>query len=152
MRVGRTLVCLHAGLRHKLVDRGIVFDSLDVLTIKAVLFHEGQNFDGPVGPGWLGAAVPAIHPAGGQAAHRIVVIVQGKTHLFHVVLAGEPGRRFADFLDGRQKQADQNGDDRDHHQEFDQSEAVTTSHRSGSTMHNAPWEGRDRIHGTFIRS
>jgi hypothetical protein len=37
--------------------------------------------------------------------------VSAEGDLLQVVLAGGPGRGFADLLDGRQEQPDQNGDD-----------------------------------------
>src|SRR6185437_14641684 len=60
----------------------------------------------------------------------IVEVVQPKPELLQVVLALRPRRRLADFLHGRQEQADQNGDDRDYHQQFDQREpSLATSFR-----------------------
>jgi hypothetical protein len=47
--------------------------------------------------------------------------------LLEVVRAAHPGGRFADLLDGRQEQADQDGDDRDDHQQFDQRERRSRS-------------------------
>src|SRR5262249_55336359 len=43
--------------------------------------------------------------------------------LFEIVLARHPVGRFAYFLHGRQHQAEENPDDRDHYQQFDQGKA-----------------------------
>ena len=48
----------------------------------------------------------------------------GEPDLLEVVLALRPGGRLADLLDGGQQQADQDGDDRDHHQQLDQREGA----------------------------
>jgi hypothetical protein len=42
--------------------------------------------------------------------------------LFQVVLAGGAGRSLAHLLHGRQQQANQDGDDRDHYEQLDESE------------------------------
>src|SRR5262245_24523960 len=49
--------------------------------------------------------------------------MQRKPELLHVVLTLGPGRGLADFLDGRQEQADQNGDDGNHDEQLDEREA-----------------------------
>src|SRR5207248_2448252 len=54
------------------------------------------------------------------------VRVQGDTDLLEVVLARRAGRRFAHLLDGGQEQADEHGDDGDHHQQLDQRETPPT--------------------------
>jgi hypothetical protein len=54
--------------------------------------------------------------------------VQCQPQLLHVVLAGTPTSRFTSLLDSWQKQGNQNGDDGDHHQEFNQCESTTTQH------------------------
>ena len=45
--------------------------------------------------------------------------VQGQSNLLEIVLAFRSGCGFPDFLDGRQKQTDEDGDDGDDHQKFD---------------------------------
>jgi hypothetical protein len=55
------------------------------------------------------------------------VAVHGQAHLLDVVgtlhpAAGLPGR-----LHGRQEQADERRDDRDHHEKFDEREAAATA-------------------------
>jgi hypothetical protein len=57
--------------------------------------------------------------------------VGGQADLFQVVLAAHPGGRLADLLDGGQEQADQDGDDGDHHQQLDERERRTgTGHEA----------------------
>jgi hypothetical protein len=51
-----------------------------------------------------------------------VVVVEGQPELLEVVAALDACRRLADLLDGGQEQADQDGDDRYHHQQLDQRE------------------------------
>src|SRR5205823_7399357 len=58
----------------------------------------------------------------GKHATSIHMVVQGKTNLLEVVRALGPVRRLADFLHRRQEQADEDGDDGDHHQQLDQRE------------------------------
>ena len=53
--------------------------------------------------------------------------MQGEPDLLQVVHALDPPRRLAGRLNGRQQQGDQDGDDRDHHQELDQREAGTAA-------------------------
>jgi len=48
--------------------------------------------------------------------------VQGHADLGQVVLALAVGRRLPHLLHGRDEQADEYGDDRNHHQEFNQGE------------------------------
>jgi hypothetical protein len=43
-------------------------------------------------------------------------IVDGQGNLFEIVLAAHPIGGLADFLDGRQQQANQDGDDGNYHQ------------------------------------
>jgi hypothetical protein len=50
--------------------------------------------------------------------------VHGKTELLEVVHALHAGGGIADFLYRRQEQANQNGNDGDHHEQFDQREAT----------------------------
>jgi hypothetical protein len=51
-----------------------------------------------------------------------VVAVHGDAELLEVVLALQARGRLADLLDGGDQQADQDGDDRDDHQQLDQRE------------------------------
>jgi len=62
-----------------------------------------------------------------------MVVVDGSADLLEVVLALGPGRGLADLLDRGKQEPHQHGDDRDHHQEFDQREgrsAIADSHVS----------------------
>ena len=59
---------------------------------------------------------------GGSAPGGVVVVVDGQADLLQVVRALGPGGGLPDLLDGGQEQADQDGDDGDHHQQLDQRE------------------------------
>ena len=63
--------------------------------------------------------------AGGEALVGVVVHVGGQRDLLEVVGALDAGRGGADLLDGGQQEADEDGDDGDHHQQLDQREART---------------------------
>jgi hypothetical protein len=52
-----------------------------------------------------------------------MVIVQRQPDLLQVVAALRAPRRFPRLLHRRQQQGDEDGDDRDHHQQFDQRES-----------------------------
>src|SRR5262249_54027061 len=69
-------------------------------------------------------AVGLIPVARGELLVRVVVAVHGDAELVQVVLAGGAVGRVAYLLYGGEEQADQNRDDRDHHQQLDQREAV----------------------------
>jgi hypothetical protein len=58
--------------------------------------------------------------------------VQAQADLLEVVGALGAGGCLAHFLDGGHEQGDQDGDDRDHHQEFDQGESLTPLHDGSS--------------------
>ena len=49
--------------------------------------------------------------------------MHGQADLLEVVGAADACGRLADLLDGGQQQADEDGDDGDHHQQLDQREA-----------------------------
>jgi hypothetical protein len=51
--------------------------------------------------------------------------MKGDSELLQLVLALHPGRRFADFLDGREQQTDQDGNDGDDDQQFDERKGRT---------------------------
>jgi len=53
--------------------------------------------------------------------------VQGNADLLQVVLAPDAGGCFAHLLDGRQEQADQDGNDGDDHQQLDEREGARQS-------------------------
>src|SRR5262249_35851707 len=71
------------------------------------------------------AAVALPVAAGRQDELAGVVVVGGDAELVQVVLALRVGRGLADLLDCRQQQADQDGDDGNHHQQLDQREGRT---------------------------
>ena len=54
------------------------------------------------------------------------MVVAGQANLLEIVLALHSRGRFADLLNGGQQEADQDRDDRDHHQQFDERERKTT--------------------------
>src|SRR5262249_51418855 len=66
--------------------------------------------------------------AGREAALGVVVGVQGQADLLQVVAAEDPGGRRPDLLDGRQEEADQDGDDADHDKQLDQCEGSSSAH------------------------
>src|SRR5262249_40746495 len=68
---------------------------------------------------------------GGQLAVGALHVVQGEADLFEVVLGRGPASRLADFLDGRHQQADEDGYDGDHHQQFDERETAPAA-KSGT--------------------
>src|SRR2546421_30440 len=64
---------------------------------------------------------PGSEP-GRKDAVSSMVVVEGQADLLQVVLALGAGGRLAHLLDGGQEQADEDGDDGDHHQQLDQRE------------------------------
>jgi hypothetical protein len=70
-----------------------------------------------------------------------MVVVQRNPHLLEVVLALCPPRRFTRLLHGRQQQSDQDRDDRNDHQQFDQSKAAPRQ-QSTCIAHGIPPPGR----------
>src|SRR5262249_46653655 len=83
-----------------------------------------------------GAEVP---PASREELVRVVVVVEGQADLLEIVGTLGPGRRLPHFLDGRQEQADEDRDDRDHHQQLNEREAWTRNLRNGSAwLHRCP--------------
>src|SRR5262249_19447065 len=61
-------------------------------------------------------------PTGRQRFLRVVVVVHGQADLLEVVGAAHAGGGLAHLLDGGDEEPDQNGDDRNHHQQLDQRE------------------------------
>ena len=84
--------------------------------------HEGGNWKQPA---HYGLVISSFAP-GREAAVRRFVIVKGQTNLLEIVFALTPTRRFASLLHGRQEQRDQDGDNRDDHEQFNQSETTST--------------------------
>jgi len=66
--------------------------------------------------------------ARGKAPFGPLVVVQGQPHLFEVVRAAHAGGSLADLLHGGEQEADEDGDDGDHHQQLDQGEARPSFH------------------------
>ena len=92
----------------------------------------------------------------GSDAVGALVVVDGQADLLQVVLALHAGGGLADLLDGGQEQADQDRDDRDHHQQLDQREPGSALGSDGSRMHGHPpyGEGNETAtaHGRHRRS
>jgi hypothetical protein len=65
--------------------------------------------------------------------------------LMQVVLRRHARRGLADLLDGGQQQADQNGDDGDHHQKLDQREAGRVSSIGMTADHENPFAMKPRM-------
>src|SRR5262249_1443247 len=63
-------------------------------------------------------AVPDPVRHGGESLVVVVVVVDSQSELFEIIAALHACRRFADLLDGGQQQADEDGDDGDHHQQL----------------------------------
>src|SRR5262249_10869040 len=95
------------------------------LLVQVVLFEVGQQFDPQVGaPGRTVAHVDGKTRPDWELPVVAVVVVRGQGDLLEVVQAlGACGGR-ADLLDGGEQQADEDGDDRDHHQQLNQGEAA----------------------------
>src|SRR5262249_49584898 len=115
-RRGAEVVAGDRGL-HLLPDRAL----LDVGQ------QEGEQADvlegGAGGPGRVrvGAQIPRR-----QLLEVVVVVVGGQADLLEVVLALHPRRRVADLLDRGQEQADEEGNDGNHHQQLDQRDPTPT--------------------------
>ena len=65
----------------------------------------------------------------------VFVIQQSEAELFQVVGAGHAVGSFAHLLHGRHKQGDEDGDDGNHHQQFDQGVAAPSADCSGDQRH-----------------
>jgi hypothetical protein len=84
--------------------------------------------------------------AGREPPEIRVVILQGDADLVQVVSALGAGGGLADFLHGGQQQANQDRNDRDHHQQLDQREAATLAlmGRHGILLENPCGESFNR--------
>ena len=80
-----------------------------------------------------------------QPALRILVGIHlaAQGHLFGVVKARDPVGLFLGPGQGRQKQCRQNGDDGDHHQQFDERKGAGFRHASPDTCLNTICDHRD---------
>src|SRR5205823_10167539 len=85
-----------------------------------------------------GAAVALGPPRRRKLTVGVVEIVGGQPHLLQVVHATHPVGRFADFLNGRQEQADQDRDDGNYDQQLDECEARAPS-PCARRAHTAPF-------------
>jgi hypothetical protein len=93
----------------------------EVALIDLALIDVWQDQLGP------GVGVPeVIAPAIGETLVGVMEAVAGKGHLLEIVGALRARRRLAHLLHGRHQEGDQNGDDGDHHQQFDQCERTST--------------------------
>src|SRR5262249_51831572 len=98
-------------------------------TGQIVLLHECQKLIDPTTRLTLaGAAVRLSDPSpspppSGQAFVGRLVIEGRNSHLLEIIGASDTVARFANFLNRRQQEADQDGDNRNHDEEFDQSKA-----------------------------
>src|SRR5262249_53153432 len=79
----------------------------------AVLLQVGQHPD---------EGADALDVKTGHVAEGALEVVGGQGDLLEVVLALHAGGGLADLLDGGQQQTNQDGDDRDHDEQFDQRE------------------------------
>jgi len=65
-----------------------------------------------------------VRAAGGEVPDAVVVVLKGEADLLEVVGALHSGGGFTHLLDGGEQQADQDGDDGDHDEQFDQREGA----------------------------
>ena len=74
--------------------------------------------------------------------HEIVVVrgvvVHGQRQLLHVVAAGHTRCGFAHLLHGWQEQADQDGDNRNHHEKLNECKSSALSQRHRGEGHGTP--------------
>jgi hypothetical protein len=78
------------------------------------------------------------------------VIVHAQAPLLEIIFALRTAGSFSGRLHGGQKQPDERGDDRDHHQEFDQREGKTT--RTDRRPAMSRWNARHGVvHGPSKR-
>src|SRR5262249_42875230 len=132
------------------IDVGGVEVELGDLLEQVVLLHVRQDVEVeapfvidpaalPV-PGGIVAAPGRVHVAPRRdRAVGVVVVVDGEGELLEVVGAAYAAGRLAHFLDGGDEQADEDGDDGDHHQQLDQRERS----RPPANATRNPWHGCD---------
>ena len=126
LRVARAPEGTQAGARDRHVRIATVGEAGIVGGVERGLLHVGQERH-EAAHRLVGAAVGEVL---GEGRHRItrvgaLVIGQRQAELLEVVRALGTPRGLARRLDRGKEQGDQHGDDRDHHQEFDQGEAST---------------------------
>jgi hypothetical protein len=94
--------------------------------VKALLFHVGQHHEQPAGAVIAGGEVRRVgRVAVGELFALTLEIDAGQGELLEVVLALAARRGLADLLHRRHQQADQNGNDGDHHEQLDERERLT---------------------------
>ena len=128
---GRTLVDFDRGLDRVTVERVEPRHVEANLAEQVVLLDVRQQ---PHRPRVARAGVADSAEVHRELAVGALEVVQPEAELLQVVLALHPGRRLPHLLHGGEQQADQDGDDGDHHQQFDQGEpgaGRSVSHRCG---------------------
>ena len=85
--------------------------------VQVILFHVGQELGHPAP---VRVAADSNSTPDGRPTIVVVVIVAGQGDLFQVVHTLSAGRGFADLLHGRQEQANEDGNNRDHDQELNE--------------------------------
>src|SRR5262249_52713106 len=76
--------------------------------------------------------------AGRELLEAVVVVLPRQGDLLDVVLAGGAVGALTHLLDGGDEQADEDGDDGNHHQQLDQREATPTPRRSAGRVEHEP--------------
>jgi hypothetical protein len=106
------------------------------LIVERLLIDVGEDGDGRDdvlhGIGQVpGRAVHAIgvDVPGRENVVHIVVVVTGQADVVEIVAALSATGGFACLLHGRQQERDENGDDGDHHQQFDEGEGGPSTQR-----------------------
>ena len=95
------------------------------LLVQVVLLEVGEQFDPKVSaPGWAVAHHDGKARPDGELLEGVVVVVCRQGDLLEVVQALGTVGGLADFLHRGEEQADQDGNDRNHHQQFNQGERV----------------------------
>jgi hypothetical protein len=84
--------------------------------------------------------------AGWKPTGAVVVTVERESDLLEIIGTLNPRCRGSDFLNGRHKQADQDANDRDHHQEFDQGKGTSRAHIQTVPL-NRGWSPRVVVEG-----
>ncbi len=121
LRLGdRKILGVRVGCRQR---RAVVLEAAEhnVLVEEVLLLDVGEQGDQP-------GAVAAVVGSGWECLLRVGVVVDAETDLLEVVGALTAAGRFARRLHGGQQQCDEDADDRNHHQQLDQSETA----KSGS--------------------
>src|SRR5262249_16218412 len=87
-----------------------------------------------------------------EAHVRVVIVVQGQRDLLEVVGALRASGGLAHLLDSGEQQADEDRDDRDHHQQLDQRESFPDEPAHGYLpVENRVRGGRERGEGRYRR-